>query len=49
MVKVLSVQERTAVVVVIKDNKKEPIQLTDLVMKFHRPEVLEMDWESKTP
>ena len=48
-VKVTSLQERTAVVVVIRDNRKEPIQLTDLVMKFHRPEVLEMNWESKTP
>lgn len=48
-VRVLSVQERTAVVRVIKDNKKEPIQLQDLVMKFHRPEVLEMKWKTKKP
>jgi hypothetical protein len=48
-VRVLSVQERTAVVRVIRDNRKEPIQLNDLVMKIHRPEVLEMDWESITP
>jgi hypothetical protein len=48
-VRVLSVQERTAVVLVVKDNRKEPIQLNDLVMKIHRPEVLEMDWESITP
>jgi hypothetical protein len=48
-VKVLSVQERTAVVQVIQDNKKEPIQLRDLVMKFHRPEVLEMNWKTKKP
>jgi hypothetical protein len=48
-VRVLSVQERTAVVLVIKDNRREPIQLNDLVMKIHRPEVLEMDWESITP
>ena len=34
-VRVTELQERTAVVQVIKDNKKEPIQLTDLVMKFH--------------
>ena len=33
-VKVISVQERNAVVRVVKDNKKEPIQLKDLVMKF---------------
>ncbi|MDR1377185.1 MAG: hypothetical protein LBJ22_06710 [Synergistaceae bacterium] len=48
-VKVLSVQERTAVVQVIQDNRKEPIQLQDLVMKFHRPEVLEMNWKTKKP
>ena len=48
-VRVLSVQERTAVVLVIRDNRKEPIQLNDLVMKIHRPEALEMDWESITP
>jgi hypothetical protein len=48
-VRVLSVQERTAVVRVIRDNRKEPIQLNDLVMKIHHPEVLEMDWESITP
>jgi hypothetical protein len=48
-VRVISVQERTAVVRVIRDNRKEPIQLNDLVMKIHRPEVLEMDWESITP
>ncbi|MDR1048816.1 MAG: hypothetical protein LBL51_03595 [Synergistaceae bacterium] len=48
-VRVISVQERTAVVRVIRDNRKEPIQLNDLVMKIHRPEVLEMDWESMTP
>jgi hypothetical protein len=48
-VRVLSVQERTAVVLVIQDDKKEPIQLKDLVMKFHRPEVLQMKWETKKP
>jgi hypothetical protein len=48
-VRVTEIQERTAIVRVIKDDKKEPIQLTDLVMKFHRPEVLEMNWKSKTP
>jgi hypothetical protein len=48
-VRVTSLQERTAGVRVIQDNRKEPIQLTDLVMKFHRPEVLEMKWESKKP
>ena len=48
-VRVTALQERTSVVRVIQDNKKEPIQLTDLVMKFHRPEVLEMKWKSKTP
>ncbi|MDR2528538.1 MAG: hypothetical protein LBD04_05935 [Synergistaceae bacterium] len=48
-VKVLRLQERTAVVRVVADNKKEPIQLEDLVMKFHRPDVLQMKWESKTP
>ena len=48
-VRVLSVQERTAVVRVVQDNKKEPIQLQDLVMKFHRPEVLEMNWKTKKP
>ncbi|GHS97416.1 hypothetical protein AGMMS50276_17430 [Synergistales bacterium] len=48
-VKVLSVQERTAVVRVVKDNRKEPIQLNDLVMKFHGDKTLEMDWESVTP
>ncbi|MCL2010925.1 MAG: hypothetical protein FWG71_10350 [Synergistaceae bacterium] len=48
-VRVTDLQERTAVVRVIRDNRKEPIQLTDLVMKFHRPEMLEMKWESKTP
>jgi hypothetical protein len=48
-VRVLSLQERTAVVRVIQDNKKEPIQLQDLVMKFHRPEVLEMKWKTKKP
>ncbi|GHS87405.1 hypothetical protein AGMMS49957_07210 [Synergistales bacterium] len=48
-VKVLSVQERTAVVRVIKDNRKEPIQLNDLVMKFHGDKTFEMDWESVTP
>jgi hypothetical protein len=48
-VRVLSVQERTAVVRVIRDNRKEPIQLQDLVMKFHRPEVLEMNWKTKKP
>ena len=34
-VRVTALQERTAVVRVVQDNKKEPIQLTDLVMKFH--------------
>ena len=34
-VRVTDIQERTAVVQVIKDNRKEPIQLTDLVMKIH--------------
>jgi hypothetical protein len=48
-VRVVSVQERTAVVRVIRDNRKEPIQLNDLVMKIHRPDVLEMNWESMTP
>ncbi|GHV37822.1 hypothetical protein FACS1894187_15610 [Synergistales bacterium] len=48
-VKVLSVQERTAVVRVIKDNRKEPIQLNDLVMKFHGDKTFKMDWESVTP
>jgi hypothetical protein len=48
-VRVTALQERTAVVRVIRDNRREPIQLTDLVMKFHRPEVFEMNWESKTP
>jgi hypothetical protein len=48
-VRVISVQERTAVVRVVRDNRKEPIRLNDLVMKIHRPEVLEMDWESMTP
>jgi hypothetical protein len=48
-VRVLNVQERTAVVLVIQDNKKEPIQLEDLVMKFHRPEVLQMKWKTKKP
>ncbi|MDR1979172.1 MAG: hypothetical protein LBQ42_10620 [Synergistaceae bacterium] len=48
-VRVLSVQERTAVVRVIKDNRREPIQLQDLVMKFHGPEVLEMNWKAKKP
>ncbi|MDR1377466.1 MAG: hypothetical protein LBJ36_00220 [Synergistaceae bacterium] len=48
-VRVLNVQERTAVVLVVQDNKKEPIQLDDLVMKFHRPEVLQMKWETKKP
>ena len=32
-VKVISVQEKNAVVRVIKDNKKEPIQLRDVVIK----------------
>ena len=35
-VRVTELQERTAVVRVIQDNRKEPIQLMDLVMKFHR-------------
>ena len=48
-VKVIRLQERSAVVRVVANNKKEPIQLEDLVMKFHRPDVLQMKWESKTP
>ena len=34
-VRVIDLQERTAVVQVIQDNRREPIQLMDLVMKFH--------------
>jgi hypothetical protein len=48
-VRVTALQERTAVVRVIKDDKKEPIQLTDLVMKLNKPELLEMDWGSRAP
>lgn len=36
-VKVLSVQEKNAVVRVIKDNRKEPIQLKDVVVKVTGP------------
>ncbi|NLL37259.1 MAG: hypothetical protein GX256_07040 [Fretibacterium sp.] len=36
-VKVLSVQEKNAVVRVIRDNKKEPIQLKDIVIKVTGP------------
>lgn len=36
-VKVVSVQEKNAVVRVVKDNKKEPIQLKDLVVKTTGP------------
>jgi hypothetical protein len=48
-VRVISLQERTAVVQVIQDSRRDPIQLMDLVMKFHRPEVLAMPWDSRTP
>ena len=34
-VRVTELQERTAIVRVIQDNRREPIQLTDLVMKYH--------------
>ncbi|MDR1741938.1 MAG: hypothetical protein LBR38_08905 [Synergistaceae bacterium] len=47
--RVISVQERTAVVQVLSENRKAPVHLEDLVMKVHRPEELEMDWESITP
>lgn len=36
-VKVLSVQEKNAVVQVVKDNRKEPIQLKDVVVKVTGP------------
>ncbi|MDR3264559.1 MAG: hypothetical protein LBT15_00970 [Synergistaceae bacterium] len=36
-VKVISVQEKNAIVRVIKDNKKEPIQLKDMVVKTTGP------------
>ena len=34
-VRVTELQERTSIVRVIQDNRRDPIQLTDLVMKFH--------------
>ena len=36
-VKVVSVQEKNAVVRVVKDNRKEPIQLKDTVIKVTGP------------
>ena len=36
-VKVVSVQEKNAVVRVVKDNRKEPIQLKDIVVKVTGP------------
>ena len=36
-VKVVSVQKKNAVVRVVKDNRKEPIQLKDIVVKVTGP------------